>query len=199
MGKNKSSNPAERKLIWNYFQKWQKVKKIAKILDFSACKVRNAIAHYKKNGSFENIPRQIPRKTTKADDRRIVSLSRADPFLSSSQIRAQMEAQYGVKVSSQTIRRRTVGPLYGNNGKKSRSREPVERFGWKFKFKSFSTLSRCVFLGFFLGPILRVATIQTMEIFVFKIREVTHISGVVVCRQIAVRNWNNMTDPKRSS
>ena len=88
------------------FQKNQNVKKVSEILNFSRGNVRNAIAHFKKHKTFDNVQSEKPRKTTSADDRRIVNLSKRDPFLTSTQIRAQMEANYGVNVSSQTIRRR---------------------------------------------------------------------------------------------
>lgn len=106
MGKQKSSNSAERKIIWDCFQRYNNIAKVVEILNFSRGKITNAITHYKKYETFENIPRQKPRKTTLNDDRRIANLSKTDPFLTSSQIRAQMETDYGVNVSSQTIRRR---------------------------------------------------------------------------------------------
>lgn len=106
MGKNRSSNPNERKIIWECFAKHQSVARVTKVLGFSRGKVNNAIQYYKKNGTFKNLPRNKPRKTTPTTDRQLVRLSKADPFLTSSEIRAQMEKYHGVKISSQTVRRR---------------------------------------------------------------------------------------------
>lgn len=106
MGKNKSSNPTERKIIWECFQKEKNILKVTQTLGFSRGKVRNALAYFKKNNTFENLPRKRPRKTTPADDRQLVRLCKKDPFLTSTQIRAQMEEAYNVVLSAQTIRRR---------------------------------------------------------------------------------------------
>lgn len=106
MGKKKSSSPCERKIIWECFQKHQSVSKVTEYLNFSRGKVNNALQYYKKNKTFNNLPRNKPRKTTPTDDRKLVRLSKADPFLTSSEIRAQMEEYHGVKISAQTVRRR---------------------------------------------------------------------------------------------
>jgi len=74
-------------------------------LHFLRGKVRNDIAFYKKNGTWENILRVKPRKTTLNVDRRIAKISKTDPFLPSTQIRGQMVADYAVNVSPQTIRK----------------------------------------------------------------------------------------------
>ena len=92
---------------------------ICKTLHFSRGKVRNAIAFYKKHGTWENIPREKPIKTNLNDDRRIAKISKADPFLTSTQIRGQMVADYGVNVSAQTIRSRlNENGLYGRIAQK---------------------------------------------------------------------------------
>jgi len=72
-------------------------------------KVRNDIAFYEKHGTWENIPREKPRKTTLNVDRQIAKISKTDPFLTSTQIRGQMVADY---VSPQTIRRLNELGLY---------------------------------------------------------------------------------------
>jgi len=56
MAKNKNTIPAERKLIWEYY-------KFVRLYIFRV-EVRNDIAFYKKHGTWENIPREKPRKTT---------------------------------------------------------------------------------------------------------------------------------------
>jgi len=104
--KNKNTNPSERKLVWDITKKNTNILQIGKTLHFSRGKVRNAIAFYKKHGTWENIPREKPRKPTLNVDRRIATISKTDPFLTSTQIRGQMVADYGVNVSPQTRRRR---------------------------------------------------------------------------------------------
>jgi len=89
-----------------YYEKNTNILQIFKTLHFSRGQVRNAIAFYKKHGTWESVPREKPRKTTLNDDRRISKISKADPFLTWTQIRGQMVADYGVNVSTQTIRRR---------------------------------------------------------------------------------------------
>lgn len=106
MGKNKSSTPQERKIIWECFQKHKNVTKVAELLTFSRGRVKNALKHFKTKKSFENLPRKKPRKTTCYDDRKIVHMSKVDPFLTSTEIRTRMDEYHNVKVSAQTIRRR---------------------------------------------------------------------------------------------
>lgn len=106
MGRAKTSTPCERKLICEFFQKYKNIAKVAKILNFSRGKINNAIAYFKKHETFENLPRKKLRKTTPTDDRILVRLSKSDPFLTSTEIRAQMEDNYGVNISAQTVRRR---------------------------------------------------------------------------------------------
>lgn len=106
MGKKKSSTPCERKIIWECFEKHKNVSKVTECLNFSRGKVNNAIQYYKKHNTFDNLPRKKPRKTTSADDRILVRLCKTDPFLTSTEIRAKMEEDYGVKISAQTVRRR---------------------------------------------------------------------------------------------
>lgn len=106
MGKKKSSTPAERRLIWETFQKTKSVGKVSEVLGFSRGKVNNAIHYYKKNSTFNDLPRKKQQKTTKAEDRRLVRISKSDPFLTSTEIRAEMETHYGVQISAQTVRRR---------------------------------------------------------------------------------------------
>lgn len=106
MGKGKSTSPCERKIIWQCFQKYKNIAKISEILNFSRGKINNAINYYKKHKTFNNLPRKKPRKTTAAEDRIIVRLSKSDPFLTSMEIRAQIEQNHGIQISAQTVRRR---------------------------------------------------------------------------------------------
>lgn len=106
MGKNKTSTPCERKIIVKCFKKYKNVMKVSKILGFTRGKVRNAVQYFKKHQTFENLPRKKSRKTTPAEDRTLVRLSKVDPFLTSVQLRAQMEENHDVKLSARTIRRR---------------------------------------------------------------------------------------------
>ncbi|XP_075166377.1 uncharacterized protein LOC142238569 [Haematobia irritans] len=108
MGKKKSSTPVERKIIWTCYENVGSVAKVVKILSLSRGKVVNAIKHYKQFTTFNNLPRNVPRKTSAADDRLMVRMSKADPFFTSSQIRSEMEQKYNVIVSSRTVRRRLV-------------------------------------------------------------------------------------------
>lgn len=106
MGKHESSTPVERKIIREYFQKHQNIAKVTELLNFSRGRVKNAIQYYIKNGNFENLPRNKPRKTTPADDRQLVRMSKCDSFLTSTEIRQQMDEYHGVKISAQTVLRR---------------------------------------------------------------------------------------------
>lgn len=106
MGKNKSSVPCERRGIWKYYQKFKNIAKTVEYLKFSWGKVKKALQYFKKYKFFENLPGKKPRKTTPNDDKQIVRMSKVDPFLTSCEIRAQIEQNHGVRVSAQTVRRR---------------------------------------------------------------------------------------------
>ena len=83
MGKNKSTIPTEREIIWNYFQNVGSIAKVVQALALSRGKIINAITHYKKYKTFNNLQRKQPRKMTATEDRIMVGKSKADPFLMS--------------------------------------------------------------------------------------------------------------------
>lgn len=62
MGKKKSSTPAERRLIWETFQKTKSVGKVSEVLGFSRGKVNNSIHYYKKKFHLQRFTAE---KTTK--------------------------------------------------------------------------------------------------------------------------------------
>ena len=64
---------------------------ICRILHFFRGKVRNAVAFYKKYGNWENISHEKPRQP--------LCRTLVDPFLTSTEIRGQMAADYGINVS----------------------------------------------------------------------------------------------------
>lgn len=103
MGNNKPSSSIERKLIWKTFQRYENIAKVKKILGISRGRINNAISYYKKRDTFENVSRKKMRKTISMDDRCLVRVSKPNPFLTSNEIRAELEEHYGVKISAQTV------------------------------------------------------------------------------------------------
>ena len=88
MGKNKSITPAERDIIWNCFQYVGSIAKVVQTLALFWDKIVNAIMLDKKYKTFNNLQGKQSRKTTAAEDRIMVRMSKADPFLISTQIRS---------------------------------------------------------------------------------------------------------------
>ncbi|XP_075163364.1 uncharacterized protein LOC142236000 [Haematobia irritans] len=102
-----------------------------KILSLSRGKVVNAINHYKQFNTLNNLPRNVPRKSSAADDRLMVQMSKANPFFTSSQIRSEMEQKYNVIVSTRPVRRRLVesGQLDCNKKELDSAPAPVKHSG----------------------------------------------------------------------
>lgn len=83
------------------------ISQISRQLGCSRKLVQNCIKHFEKYNTTDNkIRKPPPRKTTINMDRQIVRMSERDPFLTSNKIKAKIEEQYNVVVSSPTIRRR---------------------------------------------------------------------------------------------
>ena len=55
--------------------------------------------------TWENIPREKPRKSSLQNDRRMAKLIKADTFVISTQTRGRMAADYGINLSVQITRR----------------------------------------------------------------------------------------------
>lgn len=106
MARNINSNPAERKIIWNTYYIHKKISKVVELLHFSRGKVINAIKYYKKNNTFDNLPRKRPRKTTEPEDRIISRMSKKNPFSSSNEIKEKLRTKYDINLSARTVRRR---------------------------------------------------------------------------------------------
>lgn len=106
MGKNKSCSPQEREIIHKMYLERKNASEVAKLLQISRGKVRNAINHFKTHQTFSNLRRKKARKTTQRDDTELVRMSKRDPFLTSTQIRAKMQEEHGVNISARTVRRR---------------------------------------------------------------------------------------------
>lgn len=99
MGRNKHCSEEKRALIQRLQKEGQSYRSIAKIVGCSVGMIQNAITFREKN---ENRGRR--RKTSAKMDRRIVSAAKRDPFMSSSQILKEVNAD----VSARTIRRRLL-------------------------------------------------------------------------------------------
>lgn len=121
MGKNKSCDSSTRKIILNFHSKGWSYRKIANHLSCSKDMVMNAIKHFKKFNTTENIPRKPrPRKTTPREDSRMVLLAKKEPFKGSELIRSEIYGAGGsTGVSARTIRRRLCeANLYGRVSRK---------------------------------------------------------------------------------
>lgn len=83
------------------------VAEITQALDCSRKMVYNAVKHFESFGVTQNVKRAPrARKTTSREDQIIYRISTKDPFKSSSAIKTELSSEYGVEVSSRTIRRR---------------------------------------------------------------------------------------------
>lgn len=122
MGKNKSCDASTRQIIVNLHidQEWT-YRKIANHLKCSVKKVFNAIDHYKRHGTIENIPRKArPRKTSPREDKLIVRIAKKDPFKGSNQIKNEVFSPDDARnVSSRLVRHRLVeAKLFGRVSRK---------------------------------------------------------------------------------
>lgn len=90
MDKNKSSTPAERELIWKGYGHVGCVSKVVKALSLWRRKIV-------KCKTFDNFPRKIS-KTSDAEDRLMVRMSKADFFLPSTQVRLKIESNHNVQI-----------------------------------------------------------------------------------------------------
>lgn len=121
MGKSKSCDPSTRKIILNFYDKGWSYRKIANHLRCSKDMVMNAIRHFKKYNTTENVPmKPRPRKTTLREDSRIALLVKKDPFKRSETIRCEVFGVEGTnRVSARTVRRRLCeAGLFGRISRK---------------------------------------------------------------------------------
>lgn len=121
MGKSKSCDPSTRKIILIFYEKGWSYRKIAEHLRCSKDMVMNAIRHFKKFNTTENVPRKPrPRKTTQREDTRIELLAKKDPFKGSEVIRLEVfGAEESRGVSARTVRRRLCeANLFGRISRK---------------------------------------------------------------------------------
>lgn len=104
----KSCDSSTRKIIMNFRNNGWSYRKIANALGCSKDMVMNAINHFKKYNTTENVPRKSrPRKTTTLEDSRMILLAKKDPFIGSERIRMEMfDGEGSGGVSARTIRRR---------------------------------------------------------------------------------------------
>lgn len=107
MGKRKSCTHEVRRVIINLVNENWSYSAIADHLNCSKRMVFNAIQHFKKNRTADNVPRkEKSRKTDAFTDRRIVRLSRQDQKKTAVDIHKEIFNGKEAKVSVRTIRRR---------------------------------------------------------------------------------------------
>ena len=101
------SSDAERKLIQQMNTHGKTVVEISKLLKCSRYKIYNALEHIKQHGTTKNVKQHpISRKTTPRKDSLIYKAAVKDPFTSSSKIKNEISSDFGINISSRTIRRR---------------------------------------------------------------------------------------------
>lgn len=110
MGRKPSCTPEMRAIIVRmYCSKNQSLRHIADQLGVGKTMVWNAVKQYRETGTCENKIRELrPSKTTPIEDRRIVKLSKQNPFLTSKRILQQLQPDLAQEISSSTVRRRLL-------------------------------------------------------------------------------------------
>lgn len=109
MGKGKSCTAATRKAIVELNNAGFSYQRIATQLNCSKTMVFDAIAHFRKYDTTENIPRKKrPRKTSILTDRKIVRLSKMDPRKTAAVIQRQIMDENEPEISKRTVARRLV-------------------------------------------------------------------------------------------
>lgn len=125
MGKSKSCTPAERKAIVELRKTGHSYQRIANQLKCSKKKVFDAIAHFNKYETTENVPRKNrPRKTTTHIDRKIVRLSKMDPKKTAAIIQREIMDENNIEISKRTVARRLVEA--GLHGRLARTKPLVK-------------------------------------------------------------------------
>lgn len=101
--------------IVDLFQSGKKKSEIAKSLIITKSAVTKIIQKYDSRGDVRNAPKSgRPRKTTSRMDQTILRISKLDPRKSSGQIKNEISEQFGIEVTSRTVRNRLRdGGLYG--------------------------------------------------------------------------------------
>lgn len=121
MGKKKSCDVGMRRCILNLYERKWSYKKIAEHLKCSKTMVFNAVRHFQKYKTVENVRRKRrTRKTTRRTDAAIVRLSKKNSRLGSNQIRQELIAGTNeFNVSARTVRRRlNEAGLFGRVARK---------------------------------------------------------------------------------
>lgn len=108
MGKKKNCDETLRNTIVNFVKRGWSYRRIADYLQCSKNMVFNAVQHVRRNKTVQNVPRkQRLRKTTPQEDRMMVRLAKADPFIGSVFIKNELfGADVTAGVSARTVRRR---------------------------------------------------------------------------------------------
>lgn len=129
MAKAKNCTPAQRKAIIELQKVGQSYQAIASQLNCSKTMVANAMSHFRRFKTTENVPRaKIARKTTVRIDRKIVRLSKANPKLSAVEINRQINDELDAPISNRTVARRLVeAGLHGRSVRKKPLVTAVQR------------------------------------------------------------------------
>ena len=108
------SSDFKQKIV-DLFKMGKKKSVIAKSLNITKSAVTKIIQKYDSRGDVRNAPKSgRPRKTTPRIDKTILRLSKLDPRKSSGQIKNEISKQFGIEVTSRTVRNRLIqGGLYG--------------------------------------------------------------------------------------
>lgn len=115
MGRGKTVPLAIRKIIIQRFEEGEKQVDIARSFRLNKSIVCRIIKKFKETGQATAITNSgRTRKTSRRVDKRIIRMSKNNPFLSSTQIKADLEETGLANISARTVRRRLVdGGLFG--------------------------------------------------------------------------------------
>lgn len=107
MGKFKYLTIEERQIIIKMYTQRKKMREIAALFGKSTTAIFKVINAFKMEGRVAPILRQgRPRCTTKRQDRKIQTISNADPTITAPKIQAKLRMESQIDVSADTIRRR---------------------------------------------------------------------------------------------
>lgn len=98
-----------RKLIVERYNDGEKQSAIAKSFKLHRSVVSRVLKKYRNTGDASSAPVPgRPKKTSLRMDRELIRISKKNPYLSSTQILAQLEEYGGANISSSTVRRRLI-------------------------------------------------------------------------------------------
>ena len=107
--RNKYKKPSDltRGKIIAYYEDGKKQRQISTITNVPLSTVKSIIGVFKKTGDIKRrVDSGRTRKTSKRQDTAIVRMSKKDPFMPSREIRKNMNLDYNINISHQTVTRR---------------------------------------------------------------------------------------------